>query len=289
MLVWPDIILLISHFLNLSNSKQPKNNKSYDRFVKVFKDKLVPLKFMFSKEIAAILNGFSRPFQTDNPMVPFLSDAYEELIRKLMKMFLLGSTVEGAKTPLALLNIDLNKMDTGLPLSQLRLPTAVKVDISTSTCPFDKKDRFRKECISFIIGAINKLKERLPIKSLIVRTSLCLSPDQILNRKFSVPTFEKLVDKIFKLKYISSVGADAAKLEFLSFIIHVQKSCEKFCKFNKFNNSLDLFLGEFVLPKKDEFKNFWKICIFIFTLSHGQNQVKRGFNINKNTLQENLQ
>ena len=144
MLVWPDIILLINYFLSLSKSKQPNNNKSYDRLVKLFKDKLVPLKLMFFKEIAAIINGFLRPFQTDNPMVPFLSDAYEELIRKLMKMFLLGSTVDGAKTPLALLKIDLDKMDTRLPLSQLRLPTSVKVAISTSSCPSDKKDRFKK-------------------------------------------------------------------------------------------------------------------------------------------------
>ena len=100
MLVWPDIILLLNHFLSFSKSKQPKNNKSYDRLVKVFKDKLVPLKLMFFKEIAAILNCFLRPFQTDNPMMPFLSDAYEELIRKLMKMFLLGSTVDGAKNPI---------------------------------------------------------------------------------------------------------------------------------------------------------------------------------------------
>ena len=33
----------------------------------------------------------------------------------------------------------------------------------------------------------------------------------------------------------------------------------------------------------------WKICVFIFTISHWQSQVERGFNINKNTLQENLQ
>ena len=77
-------------------------------------------------------------------MVPFLSDAYEELIRKLMKMFLLGSMVDGAKTPLALVKIDLNKMDTRLPLSQLRLPTAVKVAISTSSCPSDKKIVLKK-------------------------------------------------------------------------------------------------------------------------------------------------
>ena len=34
---------------------------------------------------------------------------------------------------------------------------------------------------------------------------------------------------------------------------------------------------------------FGKIFIFIFNLSHDQIQVKQGFNINKNTLQENLQ
>ena len=33
----------------------------------------------------------------------------------------------------------------------------------------------------------------------------------------------------------------------------------------------------------------WKICVFIFTLSHGQSQVERDFNINKSTLRENLQ
>ena len=33
----------------------------------------------------------------------------------------------------------------------------------------------------------------------------------------------------------------------------------------------------------------WKICPFIFALSHGQSQVEISFNINKNTLQENLQ
>ena len=160
MLVWPYIILLINHFLSLSKSKQPKNNKSYDRLVKVFKDKLVALKLSFFKEIAAILNGFLRPFQTDNPMVPFLSDAYEELIRKLMKMFLLGSTVDGAKTPLTLLKIDLNKMDTRLPLSQLRLPTGVKVAISTSSCPCDKKGRFKKECVYILYNCCNQQIER---------------------------------------------------------------------------------------------------------------------------------
>ena len=33
----------------------------------------------------------------------------------------------------------------------------------------------------------------------------------------------------------------------------------------------------------------WKVCIFIFVLSHGQAPVERGFNINKSTAAEHLQ
>ena len=35
-------------------------------------------------------------------------------------------------------------------------------------------------------------------------------------------------------------------------------------------------------------KDLWHVCIFIFTLCHGQNSVERGFNINTETLVDNL-
>ena len=37
-----------------------------------------------------------------------------------------------------------------------------------------------------------------------------------------------------------------------------------------------------------ERKYFWHVCIFIFTLCHGQSSVERGFNINKEILVANL-
>ena len=39
------------------------------------------LKLTFLKEVARILKEFLRPFQTDNPMLPFLLDAYDDLLR----------------------------------------------------------------------------------------------------------------------------------------------------------------------------------------------------------------
>ena len=42
------------------------------------------------------------------------------------------------------------------------------------------------------------------------------------------------------------------------------------------------------IGRQFERKDFWHVCIFIFTLCHGQSSVERGFNINKETLVNNL-
>ena len=41
------------------------------------------------------------------------------------------------------------------------------------------------------------------------------------------------------------------------------------------------------MHKNDKF--LWKVCIFAFTLSHGQSQIERGFSINKEIVIENLE
>ena len=64
-LVWPDIVALIKHFLALCPSKRPKNNKSFDKLAQSV------IKSIFLEEVLHILNEFSRPFLADNPMVPF--------------------------------------------------------------------------------------------------------------------------------------------------------------------------------------------------------------------------
>ena len=43
-----------------------------------------------------------------------------------------------------------------------------------------------------------------------------------------------------------------------------------------------------ILVAQFERKDFWHVCIFIFTLCHGQSSIQRGYNINKETLVDNL-
>ena len=49
---------------------------------------------------------------------------------------------------------------------------------------------------------------------------------------------------------------------------------------------IDEFLGFYVNQKV--YPDFWYVYKLVFTLSHGQSAVERGFNINKHTLVDNL-
>ena len=72
--VWDHYNALMQHFSTLCASKPPKNNSSYDTLKEHRHDKLMKLKFKAFKDVAHKMNLFLTVFQTDAPMIPFLSD-----------------------------------------------------------------------------------------------------------------------------------------------------------------------------------------------------------------------
>ena len=91
------------------------------------------IKLTFLKEVSHILNKSLRLFQTDDPMVPFLCEAYYDLL-KLMKMFIPRSTVDNLETPYSLQKFCITSKDAHFPLKQMRWPTALG----------DQDDKLRK-------------------------------------------------------------------------------------------------------------------------------------------------
>ena len=66
-----------------------------------------------------------------------------------------------------------------------------------------------------------------------------------------------------------------------------QKNFELFSGFDWGKDRPDDFYGQW-LNKNKTYSSLWKALIFSFVLSHGQSEIKRGFNINDNLLVENL-
>ena len=149
---------------------------------------------------------------------------------------------------------------------------------------------FRKEYRILLKSLCQKLQERSPLKSLLIRCAAALSPwNMATDSEVSIHQFEKLADYLHERKHITSQQCADSKVqyeEFLDSIVKVNK--ESFSKFQTAICRVDQFLGVYLNSSK-EFESLWLICKFVFTLSYGQSQIERGFNVNKDSLCVNIE
>ena len=139
-----------------------------------------------------------------------------------------------------------------------------------------------KECKSFILNVLLKLQEHCPLKYSILRNASLLSLQNMVrsNQECSL-RFRGLVDKLYNLKKISVKTADNFKDQYDQFLKSVQ--------FEHFKEDrLDKLLGMY-LSSEEQYKELWSICKLVFVLSHGQSHIERGFSVNKEVLQHNMQ
>ena len=202
---------VVKHWEGLCKSSRPKN-KSYETLVKYYSNKLVPIRLQFFQDIANQLHGYLEIFQTDRPMVPFLSDSPECLLRNLMKMIVKPEVMGGTSTSAAfkLVKLDLSNNENLISPELLKLPTGTKGLLNT--LKEDQKRQFKKDCRIIIITLIKKLQERCPLAYQIARSASSLSPLNMVRNKAKCSTqFISLVDKLYSGKWISSVAADEAR------------------------------------------------------------------------------
>ena len=288
-IVWPNMVKIVKYWESLCKSKRPKN-KSYEALVDHHLDKFVPLRMQFFKDLAKKLKGFLVLFQTDRPMVAFLSNSLENMLRNLMKMILKPNILKEAATAYSLTKVEVGKSNNQLEVDQIDMGTALKQMLSSLLCKPEKKREFKKECKQIIIALLQKLQERCPLKYSIVRNASSLSPNEMVqNKEISTLKFKALAERLSKLKWLSTDEADDAKQQYDEFVgSECVKFREKFESFNELSDSVDKFLGVY-LHKNQKYSALWKVCAIIFVLSHGQSAIERGFSVNKQLLVENLQ
>ena len=125
--------------------------------------------------------------------------------------------------------------------------------------------------------------------SLIRKSSSLLTKTTVRQSEESCLRFRSLADKLHSLDKITGQVVDIAKNQFDGFIRAASfEHEESFLKFNFTEDCLYTFLGLY-LVNESQFKDLWHICKIIFILSHGQSSVERGFSVNKEVLQDNLQ
>ena len=85
--IWDNVKRVMEELESLGWSKMPKN-KSYETLLQHYKDPSVVIKFHFFEDLANMLDIFLKDFKIDNPMFAFLKDVLENLVRRLLQMFI---------------------------------------------------------------------------------------------------------------------------------------------------------------------------------------------------------
>ena len=122
--IWPKIVEVVKYWKTLPKSKQPgqgqpEKNKSYQTLLKNHTDPMVLLRLGFFEEVSRKLNKFLRRFQTDAPMVPFLVNTIEEVLRDFCSKFILDDVMKKAEKALDLVKLDMMNVNIHKPTTDL--------------------------------------------------------------------------------------------------------------------------------------------------------------------------
>ena len=180
---------------------------------------LIVAKLHFFRYVASILRTFLTSYQTDSPMMPFISSDLYSVMERLMNVIILKEVLDREVTPYKLINLDLSKNDIYLSLNSLNLGTATKLALQNPQVFNEWKTKFKKDCVVIIRNVIEKLQDRSPLKYNIVRYSASFSPVKMIqNKEECILKFKRLVEKLCEMKWISAVDADDSKLHYEEFL-----------------------------------------------------------------------
>ena len=105
--IWSSIVKIVNHWSSLPPSKQPKC-KSYEVSKNALKDPSVVAKFNFFSFLAGRLLPYLTRYQSQKPMIPFLHDDIQQLVKELLSLTIKSEIIDNYKENYkALLKIDL--------------------------------------------------------------------------------------------------------------------------------------------------------------------------------------
>jgi len=264
---------------------------SFDTLAQAVQDKLFIPKMTFFRSMAEHCLPFLKDFQTDKPVMPFVSEALSDLIRSLMRRFIKPDTLDAAKTPAKLVSIDIT--DTSIHLPHSKIDVGFRTKHSLQQVP-NKSERdmltFRMECKDFLIQILKKLLAKCPLNFPLVQALSCLSPNLMVTDSGACRCkFRKMLDALVKANRVQEQDCDEAVRQFESFLDSVPVlGSDEFTSFNRKTDRLDSFLLDRLQARPDKYALLIKVTKMVLVLSHGQAAVERGFSVNKEIEVENL-
>ena len=282
--LWPNILKIFEFWEGLVKFKRPKS-KSYTNVLSHIQDTLIVAKLKFFVYVAGILQSYLTCYQGDGPMVPFMVEDIQKFYTQLLHIIIKPKHLDECKNALGLLQLDFDD-DTLLPDMKIHLGFAaeeeIRILVSEKMIQVDAVTTLRQEAKSFVVATCNKIIARNPMGYVIIRNAICFNPKSIVKETSTVlqMKMKKLIMKLVSLKVIKFETGDAAMTQYREFLSNeVVQQREKLLSFDRKTQRLDdLFFQD--MKVEETYPDLAMIMKIIFTLSHGQASVERGFNDN---------
>ena len=291
--IWPHITTYVEEILKKPKSQVPTSS-TFNTVKSAVQDPLLTAKLAFFASTAEQMQPYLQVFQSDAPLLPFVTSDLEALLKMLMTKFVKQNDLDKATSSLKLVKLDVSQPSAHVPPRDADVGFAAKSLLNKLLKEKKISDlqvfEFKKDCIAMLASAVSKIQERSPLKYSLARNMVCIDPRTMVSApKEAAKMFQAVLQKLIDSGWKTSSQGDLILSQFKRFVADARKHHqEQFSSYKYSNTRLDSFLCD-ALSKDEEFKELWSTLQILLTLSHSQAAIERGFSVNKEVLAPNIQ
>ena len=196
--MWPSLTTYITEILKKPKSQVPTSS-SFSTVKSAVLNKLTIAKLEFFMSIAAAMRPYLQTFQSDGPLLPFITSELETLLQTLMGKFMKRAVLEGANSACKIAKLNMLDSATHVAPSEVDIGFAAKTTLE-KVYKEEKISQlqvleFRKEKnVSVLATTVAKIQERSPFKYNFARKLASLDPRvMVSNPDQAVKMFQEVL------------------------------------------------------------------------------------------------
>ena len=254
--MWQSLTTYITEILKKPKSQVPTSS-SFSTVKSAVLNKLTTAKLEFFMSIAATTRPYLQTFQSDGPLLPFITSELETLLWTLMGKFMKRAVLESANSAYKIAKLNVLNSATHVAPSEVDIGFAAKTTLEKV---YKEKKisqlqvlEFRKECESMLAATtIAKIQERSSLKYNFARKLASLDPRvMVSNPDQAIKMFQEVLQRLIETRW-KTEEADTVLAEYRKLVSDAKRyHLDKFSSFKITTDRLDSFLFE-VLQNQNE-------------------------------------
>ena len=206
-------------------------------------------KLQFFVSTASIMKPYLQVFQSDAPLLPFVTSELHALLQTLMGKFVKKQELEAADSPYKIAKLNVSHAASRVTPSDIDIGFGAKATVDKALR--EKKVsqfvlEFRKECEVMLQTTVSKIQERSPLKYNLARKLVSIDPRlMVSNPDNATKMFQQVLQILIENKWKTAEEANTVLAQYRKFVFDAKKYHRaKFSSFKSGEDRLDSFLSE---------------------------------------------